>query len=65
MTFNLEFVEKDAKFKTLLKGAVTITMVKDGDRPSSRFIFEKSESLSTEDLKAIIRAYKESITPRQ
>lgn len=39
MTFNLEFQEKEPKFKTQLKGAITITMVKDGDRPSSRFIF--------------------------
>lgn len=46
MTFNLEFTEKDPKFKTLEKGAITITMVKDGDRPSSRFIFEKSETLT-------------------
>lgn len=58
MTFNLEFVEKEQKFKTQLKGSITITMIKDGDRPSSRFIFEKTESLSNEDIKGVIRAYK-------
>ena len=65
MTFNLEFVEKEKKFKTGYKGSVTITMVKEGDRPSSRFIVEKQEELSDEDMRAIIRAYKESITPKQ
>ena len=58
MTFNLEFVEKESKFKTPLKGSLTITMIKDGDRPSSRFIFEKADSITNEDIRAIIRAYK-------
>ena len=65
MTFNLQFTEKEPKFKTQLKGAVTITMVKDGDRPSSRFIFQKAETLTNEDIRGVIRAYKEAITPRE